>query len=121
MGDTAAMNVSDFAYDLPPFLIAQTPAPSRDGSRLLVLDRGTGTIVHAEIRDLPCFLQPGDLLVVNNTKVFPARLLGRRIPSGGMVECLLVDRLDAHRWDALMHPGQKLRPGGRVLFSRGGR
>jgi S-adenosylmethionine:tRNA ribosyltransferase-isomerase len=117
----AAMNVSDFAYDLPPGLIAQTPAASRDASRLLVLDRRTGTVVHAKVRDLPRLLQPGDLLVVNNTKVFPARLLGRRIPTGGMVECLLVGRLDADRWDALMHPGQKLRPGGRIVFSGGGR
>ena len=121
MGDAAAMNVSDFAYDLPPGLIAQTPAASRDASRLLVLDRRIGAIVHAEVRDLPRFLRPGDLLVVNDTKVFPARLLGRRIPSGGMVECLLVGRLDADRWDALMHPGQKLRPGGRVVFPGGGR
>jgi S-adenosylmethionine:tRNA ribosyltransferase-isomerase len=115
------MNVSDFAYDLPPHLIAQTPAASRDGARLLVLDRRAGTTVHAEVRDLPRFLRSGDLLVVNNTKVFPARLLGRRIPTGGTVECLLVGRLDADRWEALMHPGQKLRPGGRVVFSGGGR
>jgi len=115
------MNVSDFAYDLPPGLIAQAPAESREASRLLVLDRTTGGMVHAEVRDLPHFLQPGDLFVVNNTKVFPARLLGRRIPSGGMVECLLVGRLDGDRWDALMHPGQKLRPGGRVLFAGEGR
>jgi S-adenosylmethionine:tRNA ribosyltransferase-isomerase len=115
------MNVSDFAYDLPPRLIAQAPAASRDGSRLLVLDRRTGTTVHAEVRDLPRLLRRGDLLVLNNTKVFPARLLGRRVPTGGTVECLLVGRLDADRWEALMHPGQKLRPGGRVVFSGGER
>jgi S-adenosylmethionine:tRNA ribosyltransferase-isomerase len=115
------MNVSDFDYDLPAELVAQAPAVSRDASRLLVLDRRAETITHAAVRDLPHLLRPGDLLVVNDTKVFPARLLGRRVPTGGAVECLLVGRLDADCWDALMHPGQKLRPGGRVVFPGGGR
>jgi S-adenosylmethionine:tRNA ribosyltransferase-isomerase len=115
------MNVSDFDYDLPPEFIAQAPAVSRDASRLLVLDRHSETIMHAGVRNLPRLLQPGDLLVVNDTKVFPARLLGRRVPTGGAVECLLVGRLDQDRWDALVHPGQKLRPGGRVVFSGSGR
>jgi S-adenosylmethionine:tRNA ribosyltransferase-isomerase len=77
-------------------------------------------IAHGTVRALPDFLRPSDLLVVNNTRVFPARLLGRRDPSGGAVECLLVRRLDQERWEALMHPGQKLHPGARVVFSGGG-
>ena len=109
------MNVSDFDFSLPQELIAQSPV-ERGRSRLLVLERTTGATTHATVADLPEFLGPGDLLVVNNTRVFPARLLGHRVPSGGVVECLLLGRLDQDRWDALMHPGQKLRPGEHVVF-----
>jgi S-adenosylmethionine:tRNA ribosyltransferase-isomerase len=109
------MKVSDFDFELPDELIAQTAAP-RGESRLLVLDRGSGRIVHTAIHELPSYLRRGDVLVVNDTRVFPARLLGRRVPSGGTVECLLLGRLDADRWDALMHPGQKLRVGEHVAF-----
>ena len=115
------MLVADFDYDLPPELIAQTPPACRDGARLLVLRRASGSIAHAAIRDLPGLLREGDLLVINDTKVFPARLLGRRVPSGGMVECLLIARIDEERWEALVHPGQKLKPGARVRFDGGGR
>ena len=83
------MRVADFDFDLPPELIAQYPAPERAASRLMVVDRATGGIAHARASDLPDLLVPGDLLVVNDTRVFPARLLGRRDPSGGLVECLL--------------------------------
>lgn len=110
------MNVSEFDFDLPPGLIAQTPSPERGTSRLLVLHKDSGAIQHSEVRQLPDFLHAGDLLVVNDTKVFPARLLGSRAPSGGAVECLLLARLDEDRWDALVHPGQKLQPGARVIF-----
>ena len=109
------MNVSDFDFSLPKELIAQSPV-ERGCSRLLVFNRATGLTTHATVADLPEHLKPGDLLVVNNTRVFPARLLGRRVPSGGRVECLLLNRLDEVRWDCLMHPGQKLRPGERVRF-----
>jgi S-adenosylmethionine:tRNA ribosyltransferase-isomerase len=109
------MKVSDFDFDLPAELVAQEPA-ARGESRLLVLDRASGTRTHASIADLPDWLRAGDVLVVNDTRVFPARLLGRRVPSGGAVECLLVGRLEGDRWDALMHPGQKLREGSRVTF-----
>ena len=113
------MRVSDFDFELPPELIAQEAAP-RGASRLLVLDRESGARRHARIADLPRLLAPGDLLVVNDTRVFPARLLGRRAPSGGAVECMLVQRIagsaSAQEWDALMHPGQKLKPGARVAF-----
>jgi S-adenosylmethionine:tRNA ribosyltransferase-isomerase len=115
------MDVRDFFFDLPPELIAQEPAAERGSARLLVLDRRSGVVAHCRVADLPGLLQRGDLLVVNDTRVFPARLLGRREPSGGAVECLLVARRSTagpseETWDALMHPGQKLKPGSRVRF-----
>ncbi len=111
------MDVALFDFELPPGQIAQRPAARRDGSRLLVLDRATGGIrAHATVADLPDFLSAGDLVVTNNTRVFPARLLGRRDPSGGAVECLLLRRLDRERWEALVHPGQKLKPGKLMVF-----
>lgn len=112
-GPAATMDVADFDFDLPQDLIAQAPPPERGTSRLMVLDRATGAITKATVQDLPDLLQPGDLLVLNDTRVFPARLLGRRVPSGGAVECLLLRRLEADTWDALVHPGQKLKPGSR--------
>lgn len=115
------MDVGLFDFELPPAQIAQQPAPEREAARLLVLERASGRIAaHAAVRDLPRFLSPRDVLVLNNTKVFPARLLGRRDPSGGAVECLLVRRLDEDCWEALMHPGQKLHPGAKVVFGGGG-
>ena len=115
------MLVRDFDFDLPPALIAQEPAADRSGARLLHLPRAIGPAVHSTIAALPSLLQPGDLLVVNNTRVFPARLIGHRVPSGGAVECLLIARLDGEhhpdeRWEALVHPGQKLKPGSRIVF-----
>jgi len=117
------MLVRDFDFDLPSELIAQEPAADRSGARLLHLPRHTGAITHSVVSALPGLLRAGDLLVVNNTRVFPARLLGRRVPSGGAVECLLIARLDpgedsggGERWEALMHPGQKLKPGAEVVF-----
>ena len=120
------MNVSDFDFELPESLIAQE-ASERGRSRLLVLQRDTGAVEHAMFADLERFLRPGDLLVLNDTRVFPARLLGRRDPSGGEVECLLMGRPrpvagaepGAEEWDALVHPGQKLKPGARMLFEGG--
>jgi len=122
------MDVRDFDFELPPELIAQQPAADRGAARLLHLDRRSGGIAHAHVNDLPGLLQPGDVVVVNNTRVFPARLMGRRIPSGGTVECLLARReveegaaaaaesLPSEVWEALMHPGQKLKPGAQVAF-----
>jgi S-adenosylmethionine:tRNA ribosyltransferase-isomerase len=117
--------VSDFDFDLPPDLVAQEAAP-RGTSRLLVLDRASRSIQHASVADLSHVLEQGDLLVVNDTRVFAARLLGRRVPSGGAVECLLLAPAppvgdDARGesqdlWFALMHPGQKLKPGAIVQF-----
>ena len=110
------MNVSDFGFDLPVELIAQAPAGDRGASRLLVLDKGTGNVEHTYVSRLAEYLRDGDLLVVNDTKVFPARLLGTRVPSGGAVECLLLANLQDGKWDALVHPGQKLRPGAQMVF-----
>jgi len=114
------MQVSEFDYALPPGQIAQSPPAERGASRLLVVDRAGGPLAHAGVGDLARWLRAGDLLVVNDTRVFPARLAGRRDPSGGAVECLLLGRLDTDRWDALMHPGHKLRPGERVVFEGAG-
>jgi S-adenosylmethionine:tRNA ribosyltransferase-isomerase len=116
------MDVRDFDFELPHELIAQEPPADRSGARLLVLDRATGAISHSHITSLPGFLRSGDLVVVNNTRVFPARLIGHRVPSGGAVECLLIGRNPASEvapaqiWDALVHPGQKLKPGARMVF-----
>src|SRR4051812_43077036 len=87
------MDVSDFDFELPPELVAQEPPPTRGAARLLHLDRATGSLTHTAVSKLPALLRAGDLVVVNNTRVFPARLLGHRDPSGGAVECLLVRRL----------------------------
>ena len=122
MYDRRSVKVDDFDFELPAERIAQEPTRERGTSRLLHLDRSTAAIAHRSIRDLPELLQPGDLLVVNNTRVFPARLLGHRDPSGGAVECLLIARLESpdtagsELWEALVHPGQKLKPGARVRF-----
>jgi S-adenosylmethionine:tRNA ribosyltransferase-isomerase len=130
------VDVSDFDFELPDALIAQHPPADRGGSQLLVLRRGDG-IEHAMFAELGRYLAAGDLLVVNNTRVFPARLLGRRLPSGGAVECLLLNQEPAvnreppdpgsripapglQTWSALVHPGQKLKPGARVVFERDG-
>ena len=116
------MLVADFDFHLPDELIAQAPPATRGTSRLMVLDRATGKTTISTAAELPGWLRPGDVLVVNDTRVFPARLIGRRVPSGGAVECLLLGRLDAARWDALVHPGQKLKPGARfVCEGAGGR
>jgi S-adenosylmethionine:tRNA ribosyltransferase-isomerase len=123
------MNVSDFDFDLPDTLIAQHPPKERGGSRLLVLHRDDG-IEHAMFANLGRYLLSGDLIVLNNTRVFPARLLGHRIPSGGALECLLLAQIpnpksqvpdpNVAEWDALVHPGQKLKPGAAMLFERDG-
>ena len=143
------MDVAAFDFDLPDELIAQEPPPERGGSRLLVLGREDGRIVHTQFAEIGRHLHAGDLLVLNDTRVFPARLLGHRVPSGGGVECLLIEKVTnpnfqlptpngqghghgpeprarspepggpapgAEMWTALMHPGQKLKPGARVRF-----
>lgn len=114
------MNVSDYDFDLPAALIAQHPPAERGASRLLVLDRTTGQRSHHQFAALPDLLRPGDLLVVNDTRVFPARLIGHRVPGGGAAECFLVRPTDASDvWVALVHPGQRLREGARMVFAAG--
>lgn len=112
------MRTSDFDYELPPDRIAQEPSPERDASRLMVLDRRTGALRHHGFRDLPDLLRPGDLLVVNRSRVFPARLLGRR-RGGGAAEILLLKRVSPAEWEALVRPGRRLRPGDVVDLAPG--
>ena len=111
------MQVSDFDYELPPDRIAQEPLPERDASRLLLLDRRTGGIAHHRFRELPDLLRPDDVLVVNDSKVIPARLHGRKT-TGGQAEVLLVRPLAEGEWLAMTRPG--LPPGGRVVVARDG-
>jgi S-adenosylmethionine:tRNA ribosyltransferase-isomerase len=112
------VNVSEFDFDLPDELIAQQPSPERGGSRLMVLDRSSGQVEHRQFNELVELLHSGDLLVVNDTRVFPARLLGTRLPGGGAAECFLVRETDAPDvWVALVHPGQRLREGSRMAFA----
>ncbi len=105
---------SDYDYHLPSHLIAQTPAQPRDSSRLLVLHRDAGRIEHRSFRDLPHYLAEGDVLVLNDSRVFPARLYGHREGTGGRVELLLLARLGDGVWRAMGRPGRALRPGARV-------
>ena len=114
------MLVSEFDFELPRDRIAQFPSEKRDQARLLVLERSNGSLSHQRVADLPRLLAPGDLFVINDTRVFPARLLGRRCPNGGAVECLLMNRLNDEHWDALLYPSQKLRVGGGMRFEKDG-
>ncbi len=110
---------SDFYFDLPQELIAQDPLEDRSASRLLVLDKGTGAVSHHIFREILDFLHPGDCLVLNNTKVIPARLLGEREGTGAHVEVLLLKRREADVWETLVKPGKKCRPGTRLSFGGG--
>lgn len=113
------MRVADFDFDLPPALIAQHPPADRGTSRLLLLERATGRIHHLLFSDLPAWLRDGDVVVVNNTRVFPARLVGTRLPGGGRAQCLLLRQTGVDVWEALVHPGQRLREGARMIFEGG--
>ncbi len=113
------MPKSDYYFDLPQELIAQDPLEDRSSSRLLVLDKHTGEVSHHVFRDIGEFLQPGDCLVLNNTKVIPARLLGVREDTGARVEVLLLKRQEGDVWETLVKPGKKCRPGARLSFGEG--
>ena len=113
------MKTSDFFYELPPELIAQDPIENRSSSRLLCLGRESGEIKHEVFSDLPSHLREGDCLVINDTKVIPARLYGRRENTGGAVEVLLLKRLENGCWECLVRPGKKCRPGTRLEFGEG--
>ena len=112
------MKLSDFMYDLPEERIAQTPVEPRDHSRLMVLHRDTHEIEHKHFYDIVDYLNPGDCLVINETKVIPARLYGER-PTGGACEVLLLKQLGPKRWETLVRPGKKLRPGAEMIFGDG--
>ena len=112
------MKTHDFWYDLPEELIAQTPLEKRDTSRLLVLDRQTGAVSHRHFYDIIEYLREGDCLVMNDSRVLPARLLGHR-PTGGAVEVLLLRDLGQHKWECLCKPGKKMQVGNRVIFGNG--
>ena len=112
------MKKSDFSFDLPEELIAQTPMEQRDASRLLCLDKQTGAVEHRHFYDLPDLLREGDCLVLNNSRVLPTRLIGIR-PTGGAVELVLLRDLGGNRWECLSRPGRKTKPGQRILFGEG--
>lgn len=113
------MKTQDFYFDLPPELIAQTPIIKRDASRLLVLPKEEGEVAHRHFYDLTDYLRPGDCLILNDSRVLPARLLGQRLPGGGACEVLLlIDRGD-NVWECLVRPGKRLRRGARVSFGDG--
>ena len=112
------MKTSDFYYELPEELIAQTPLEQRDSSRLLKLDRKTGRVEHHHFYEIIDYLQPGDCLVMNDSRVLPARLLGHR-PTGGAVEVLLLRDLGNKRWECLCKPGRKMQVGNEVIFGTG--
>ncbi|MBR4587185.1 MAG: tRNA preQ1(34) S-adenosylmethionine ribosyltransferase-isomerase QueA [Lachnospiraceae bacterium] len=113
------MLVSDYDYDLPKELIAQDPLEDRSSSRLLVLNKNTGEFSHHHFKDIKEYLRPGDCLVINDTKVIPARLYGRKEETGAAIEVLLLKRLTGDEWECLVRPGKKLRPGTRVEFGDG--
>ena len=113
------MKTSDFYYDLPQELIAQTPIEKRDTSRLMTLDRATGEVEHHHFYELPDFLRPGDCLILNNSRVLPARLLGQRLPGGGACEVLLLTDKGDKTWECLVRPGRKMRTGAKLSFGNG--
>ena len=115
------MDLNEFDYELPKELIAQDPLEDRSASRLLVLDKKSGALEHRIFREIPQLLVPGDCLVINNTKVIPARLIGAREGSGGAVEVLLLKRIEGREnsWETLVKPGKKARIGSRIIFGNG--
>lgn len=113
------MDVKDFYFDLPKELIAQDPLEDRSSSRLLVLDRETGRISHQGFRDLPRYLRPGDCLVINDTKVIPARLFGVKKDTLAKIEVLLLKRREKDVWETLVKPGRKAKPGTEIVFGDG--
>ena len=113
------LKTSDYYFDLPKELIAQDPLEDRSASRLLVMDRQTGATSHHIFKEICSFLKPGDCLVLNNTKVIPARLLGAKEDTGAAVEILLLKRMENDVWETLVKPGKKLRPGAKVVFGDG--
>ena len=114
-----SMLKKDFWYDLPKELIAQEPADPRDSARLMVLSQKDDSIQHRIFRDLPEYLEPGDLLVVNNSKVLPARIVGVKQPTGAVCELLLLRQVKGDQWECLAKPGKRMQPGTKVSFGDG--
>ena len=110
------MNVNDFDYYLPEELIAQKPAEKRDESRLLVIHRDTGALEHKHFYDVVDYLNPGDCLVMNNSKVIPARLYGTKAETGAKIEFLLIKRIEGDRWETMVRPGRRVKPGDTIVF-----
>ena len=113
------MKTSDFYYDLPKELIAQTPLSDRSSSRLLVLDKNSGKIIHSHFKSIIDYLTPGDCLVLNDTRVIPARLIGEKEHTGGKIEFLLLNRKSEREWEVILKPGKKAKPGARFVFGGG--
>ena len=113
------MKLTDYDYDLPEALIAQQPCPQRDASRLMVVDRQTRKIHHTQFSQIGEFLPTRSLLVINDTKVIPARLIGRKLPTGGKIELLLTRQKGANTWEALVKPGRRVTHGTRLTFGEG--
>ena len=113
------MNLHDFYYELPQELIAQDPLEDRSGSRLLCLDRASKTVSHHVFREIIDMLEPGDCLVLNDTKVIPARLMGSKAETDAKIEVLLLKRLEDRVWETLVKPGKKAKPGTNISFGDG--
>ena len=113
------MKTADFSYDLPEELIAQDPLPDRAASRLMVLNKTTGKRKHTDFHHIIDYLYKGDCLVINDTKVIPARLIGEKEKTGGKVEVLLLKRKENNVWETLVKPGKKARPGAKLVFGDG--
>lgn len=113
------MHISEFDYYLPEELIAQEPLPDRDQSRLLVLHRDSGQLEHSHFADILTYLREGDVLVSNNTRVIPARLFGRKEATGALIEVFLLRQLEQKKWEVLVRPGKRVKPGTRIIFGAG--
>ena len=113
------MKTSDFYYDLPEELIAQEPLPQRDMSRLMVLDKKTGEIEHKHFYDIADMINPGDALILNDTRVLPARLYGEKEGTGGAIEFLLLNKHSLDTWEVILKPGRRAKPGARFTFGGG--
>ncbi|RXT14747.1 tRNA preQ1(34) S-adenosylmethionine ribosyltransferase-isomerase QueA [Ammoniphilus sp. CFH 90114] len=113
------MDVNEFDFELPEELIAQSPLKERSASRLLVLNKETGEVKHQSFKDLIDYLSPGDVIVLNDTRVIPARLFGAKADTGAKIEVLLLKQLDGDRWETLVKPGKKMKPGSVVTFGDG--
>ena len=113
------MRTEDFDYNLPPELIAQTPLEKRDNSKLMVLDKETGEVKHETFKNIINYLDKGDVLVLNDTKVLPARLIGTKEETGATIELLLLNNVLDHTWKALVKPGKRVKKGTIVTFGEG--